>query len=367
MAKKDLHKKPFPDETITKLEIFEAYLQEWLPVFIHNPYIDKVNVCDFFAGAGEDPVGVPGSPLRIMSIIERYRDDILAKELKIKVIFNEYIKWKFKNLCNCVKDREKKLGLENNVEIEYHNEDFANLFPKVATEIKDKANLIFLDQSGVKQITQQVFEALETFTSTDFMFFIASSFFNRFGKLKAFKNYFPDLDLAKIKGSPQAYIHRIIVEYYKEKLPQSSKTKLYPFTIKKDQNIYGLIFGTKNVLGAEKFLKIAWDKNKINGEANFDIDDDIDKQQPTLFPELQGKTKIEKFNDDVRKVIAGSKMISNKGLYDYALDNGFLPSHVSEIVRNLKKEGLIQYKGHTKISYDKCYKNPEEIIFKAIK
>ena len=57
---KDLHKKPFPTETITKLEVFEAYLQEWLPVFIHNPYVDEVNICDFFAGAGEDSIGVPG-------------------------------------------------------------------------------------------------------------------------------------------------------------------------------------------------------------------------------------------------------------------------------------------------------------------
>ncbi len=34
MAAKNLHDKPFTEETITKLEIFEDYAEAWLPTFI---------------------------------------------------------------------------------------------------------------------------------------------------------------------------------------------------------------------------------------------------------------------------------------------------------------------------------------------
>ncbi|MBI5208127.1 MAG: three-Cys-motif partner protein TcmP [Candidatus Firestonebacteria bacterium] len=162
--------------------------------------------------------------------------------------------------------------------MEYYNEDFQKIFDQKKSELKATANLIFLDQNGIKHITQTVFKTLDSFKTTDFIFFIASSFFNRFGDTEVFKDVFPDLNANEFNNKPYSDIHRTILEYYKKQLPVNSQTKLYPFTIKKNQNIYGLIFGTKHVLGIEKFLRIAWDKNSINGEANFDIDEDSDPQ-----------------------------------------------------------------------------------------
>ena len=39
MARKDLFRKPFDEGTIDKLEIFEDYFKEWLPVFISRKEI----------------------------------------------------------------------------------------------------------------------------------------------------------------------------------------------------------------------------------------------------------------------------------------------------------------------------------------
>lgn len=61
-------------------------------------------------------------------------------------------------------------------------------------------------------------------------------------------------------------------------LPKDSKTKLYHFSIKKNRNIFGLVFGATHLFAVEKFLKVAWNENKTNGEANFDIDRDLDTQ-----------------------------------------------------------------------------------------
>ncbi len=81
------------------------------------------------------------------------------------------------------------------------------------------------------------------------------------------------------------------LDKYRSLIPSNSKLKIFPFSIKKGAHIYGIIFGSKHILGVEKFLKIAWNKNKINGEANFD-NDNI-KSYPTLFPEMKRLTKIE--------------------------------------------------------------------------
>lgn len=362
---RDIHKKPFSQETITKLEVFEAYLREWLPVFIQSPYYNAVNICDYFAGTGQDSCGVLGSPLRIVKVIEEYKDSIIEKKFRVGLLFNELSKKKYDEMKVSVQAKIDALNINGFLTVEYCNEDFQALFQKKANGVKDHPNLIFLDQNGIKQISHQIFGTLDSFNKTDFMFFIASSFITRFGQTKEFKEHFPDFDASGLKNPSD--IHRKIVDYYRSKLPQYSKTRLFPFTIKKDQNIYGLVFGTKHVLGAEKFLKIAWDKNKINGEANFDIDDDTEKQQGVLFDDMKIKTKLEKFKDDLQNYLNNGGCRSNKELYDFALDNGVLPSHVSDLIQKMKQDNIITYQGHAKISYDKCYKNPETVNFEAVK
>lgn len=66
MAAKNLFDEPFDDGTIDKLEIFEEYFKEWLPVFLVRKKIiwNEIQIFDFFAGEGTDINGVFGSPLR---------------------------------------------------------------------------------------------------------------------------------------------------------------------------------------------------------------------------------------------------------------------------------------------------------------
>ena len=57
MPPEDINTKPFDEPTLTKLEIFEKYLEAWLPVFINTKNIHSVIVCDPFAGSGYDATG----------------------------------------------------------------------------------------------------------------------------------------------------------------------------------------------------------------------------------------------------------------------------------------------------------------------
>ena len=73
MPTEDINKKPFDEATMMKLDIFERYLEAWLPVFIQTSNVSRVLICDFFAGSGRDTQGRPGSALRILATIERFQ------------------------------------------------------------------------------------------------------------------------------------------------------------------------------------------------------------------------------------------------------------------------------------------------------
>jgi len=49
MPKRNLHGKPFDEGTKVKLDLYREYLREWLPVFINSPYVDTLQIFDFFA------------------------------------------------------------------------------------------------------------------------------------------------------------------------------------------------------------------------------------------------------------------------------------------------------------------------------
>ena len=65
MAIIDLHTKPFDEQTLTKLELFEDYAKEWIPTFVMSSH-HIICVFDFFAGPGYDKNHVAGSPIRIL-------------------------------------------------------------------------------------------------------------------------------------------------------------------------------------------------------------------------------------------------------------------------------------------------------------
>lgn len=162
---------------------------------------------------------------------------------------------------------------------------------------------MFIDQYGIKEVNDAIFQRLIALDRTDFLFFISSSYLRRFPKEKSFRAYFRGLDPNLIRNAGHVNAHRAVLDYYKRKIPAGNNMRLYPFSIKKEANIYGLIFGFKHPLGVEKFLNIAWDKNRLNGEANFDIDEDMEKRQGSLFLEFQRFTKLELFERELGEYI----------------------------------------------------------------
>src|SRR5882724_8502225 len=79
------HNSPFSEETLTKLEIFQLYTREWLPVFLSkpDPIFPKIHLFDFCAGPGKDSEGKPGSALRLALELLKYKNQPGYKKTKI--------------------------------------------------------------------------------------------------------------------------------------------------------------------------------------------------------------------------------------------------------------------------------------------
>lgn len=371
MAYKDLHENPFDETTIAKLEIFEDYAQAWIPTFVMSG-ASTICIFDFFSGTGYDKTGIEGSAIRILNKIKEQIGNVFQKRVKIKVYLNEWepnkkTQRKFELLeAACGQFLQNNNDVKRAIELNLYNENFEELFPKLLPTINSFPSLVYLDQNGIKFLSAKYFLELEKTKQTDFLYFVSASYFWRFGESDEFKNYL-DIDMVTAKKEPYKFIHRNIIEQLRKKLPINTDVKLYPYSLRKGANIHGIIFGASHPRAVDKFLSIAWKRNEINGEANFDIDDDKTKNQMDLFG---GKrlTKIETFQLRVRTKILNGEIKNNYELLAYAYKNGHVGNHASECLRKMKKSKEINYEGNSPlVTYDNVHKLRKKITFQILK
>jgi hypothetical protein len=104
-------------------------------------------------------------------------------------------------------------------------------------------------------------------------------------------------------------------------------------------------------------LNIAWSRSPINGNANFDIDDDSKKQQLDMFA---GKklTKIEKFKENVRAKILAGEIKNNFDALNFVHEEGHIGKHAAECLREMKRNGELYYEGTSPlVTYENVFKN----------
>lgn len=341
MPSKSLFSEPFDDGTLFKLKIFSDYFKEWLPVFIspEKPIWKRVQIFDFFAGMGKDENGILGSPLIILNELNKYKTSIQTKEIDVSVILNEFEKSYFDALEFNVKEIEDLSVYSLN----RYNEDFKILFDKHYSSMKGAANFLFLDQNGIKQITENVFKDIIELTQTDFIFFISSSFIKRFADSEGFQKYLK-ITSQELQGKSYYHIHRVVLDYYRSLIPIGKKYYLAPFSIKKPAGIYGLIFGSNHIYGLEKFLNVCWKHDKLTGDSNFDIDNEkIDLKKPSLFSEFNIPKKIQVFEQELKTKILNRVLTTDLDIYTFSLEEGFLPRHTNKVLTELMEKKKIDF------------------------
>ncbi len=370
MPYKDLHSEPFDETTIFKLEIFEDYAQAWIPTFVMQPYISEIHIFDFFSGTGYDKAGVEGSPIRLLKKIQEHKGNLFQQNVQVVLYLNEYEpnkkdQVKFQLLkASCDKFLNSDKSLKTKVSIRYFNEDFENLFPKLLPDIKKYPALVYLDQNGIKFLSEKYFLQLEKIKQTDFLYFVSSSYFWRFGEGEEFQLHL-DIDMKKAKAQGYKKIHRTITEHIRHKLPINSKLKLFPFSLRKGVNIHGIIFGASHPKAVDIFLGIGWKRNGENGDANFDIDDEAQINQRSLFdpPRL---SKVDSFKKEVENRILNKEITTNKELLDFTYSEGHISQHAKDCLIALKKAGKVSFDHKSPfVNYDNVYKKKRIISYRV--
>lgn len=341
---RDFHRRPFDEGTKVKLDLFGAYTREWLPVWLSRarPGV-PITVADFFAGPGYDADGVPGSPLMLLSELRDSAGLIASRSAEVRLILNEAAKPKADALRATIASEAIPDSL---CKCEVRNLDFDEALDAVYPSLERGPNLLILDQQGMKEISDDVFVRILKLERTDFLFFIASSSIRRFESHPAFQRHLK-IPEGAISGAAFNDTHRQVTQYYRN-LAKDNGAECFvgSFSIKKGSNIYGVIFGSHHPLGLEKFLRACWKADPDRGEANFDIDEEgISSSTPHLFPEMDKPKKLMRFHDALREKILGSDLGSDRAVYLETLQEGFLPAHGREVVRELVKSGKVKVVG----------------------
>lgn len=350
---KNMNKKPFDEATKLKLEIFRECFREWLPVFIHNPSIEKIYIYDFFAGSGTDIEGTPGSPLILLDEAKGENCKVCNSVGKKPIIFgfNELLDDKNEELNNaiknyidvCIKQNCKRTDCQYKRHIGKFEfkEAFNSEKVKAILNNRKYAKFILLDQYGFKQVDEVIFKELVNAPKTDFIFFIASSFIDRFKEHPNTKKYFDTsiIDFGSIKPKER---HKLIAKYFRD-LISNNDYYLHHFTIRKGANHWGLIFGSSHSLGMEKFLKVCWKKDKYSGESNDNMYNDYLENE--LFYNPETSNKKEKVKEKIRAKILNGEISDNISGFKFTLSELCMPVIFTEVVKDLERNGLIRRTG----------------------
>jgi len=337
---RNFHDQKFDAGTLVKLDIYRRYLQSWLPVFIQSQKLGQaINVFDFFAGPGSDKSGADGSPVIAVRTALEYSEKLIQKNKKVFFYFFDAGKRKTAALRENLKEA---VGQEHSpIRVSIECKPFSDALAASLPTIKSGCNLIFVDQCGIKQVTPEIFRALTSCPRTDLLFFSASSYLRRFAGTKEFLAHL-DLNVSEVNAIPHSEIHRFVAGHYKA-IARKVQSDYYvaPFSIKKDSNIYGLIFGSGHLLGLDKFLRVCWEIDSERGEANYDIDGDGSGPTPFIFPEWNTPGKLRRFREDLRKKLLDGQLRTDADVNRFALESGFLGSQAREVVTEMFRKGCL--------------------------
>ncbi len=219
--------------------------------------------------------------------------------------------------------------------------EFADMFKRYLPVLQDPntACLVLLDQYGFKEVDSEIFKKLTTCPTTDILLFVSTHYLHRFAEHPIVRRY---MELER--AADYYHAHRVVLDWYRSQIPEGTTYYLAPFSFRKGSSVYCVLFGSGHPRGMEQFLSVAWRKDKLNGEADYDLNrENFSEIEPFLPMDMFEKPKKKQVFDALfEQAIRGKLLTTEKELYLFCLENGMLPSHASGVLSRLKKEGVIE-------------------------
>lgn len=370
MAKKKKSQVVMLDHSKAKVLLLQKYLEKYLNIIANDGYTEKINVFDLFCGEGIYENNGEGSPIAILRTLKdlHFINKAKNKDIKVDLYFNDKDEFKIQKLTSVIE--EKKLHYPDFGKITYRSKDYKEVIDRLSTyfqNLKNEKAFVFIDPYGYKEIRASELKKLLQSKKSEVLLFLPTQFMYRFdekGTPEALIQIIEELvDIKNWKVSNS--VHQFI-DQFKEALKNYLGNDFFvdSFAIEKDPaTVFCLFFFSSHIRGFEKMLETKWQ-----------IDDDEGKgwsyeKSGNLFADF--KTNI--LEERLVELLATNHKIYNGKVYEFALHNGFLPTHVVEIFSSLQTDGKLTVlsdteenvrKGAFYINYDNYKSSPERVYFK---
>lgn len=334
-----------------KVEFYKKYLELYLRVLYLSKVIDEIFLCDVFCGTGIYENGKKGSPIVAYEEISKLVKEFSGNDTKISLLINDKDSTKTGKV-NSYINSKKNTNIEAVFKLYTRNYDVDELFPRLIEffegQKRSSRNLLFIDPYGYKNIKRTILEGLLQNGRTEIIMFLPISQMQRFTKkavesnelmyshLKEFVfSFFPeDHEIRKKTIPPLLYI-----DYIKEALRLGEYYTTSYYLERDSKNYYALFFLSKNIYGFEKILEVKWSLDKLQGRGyNLPKPKDLfnDFFEAEQYQENSNKLKALLIN----YLKQGTK--NNVKLYSFILKNEFLPTHLSRLLNDLIKRGIVE-------------------------
>lgn len=333
-----------------KVCFYQKYLEIKLLILSSTPFVREIHVYDPFCGRGVYADGKTGSAIRAYETIDQVRKQ-RPSDKRIVLHLND----KNKKHIAAVKGYIGEHYPGNHAcEVIYTSQDANQMLENLAAKSWQKTkpsgvlNVFFIDPYGYKEIKRSFLERLMSSGDSEILLFLPISFMHRF-TLHAFSNqvtpgaiplrnlltdFFPE-------GHP-IRTEEMEVQQYIECLTRAFScngrfyTTSYPIE-RNAHNQFALFFFSTNLLGFEKVLCMEWKMMDAFGfgfhqPESEQLFDDFFKQEKLNSMKEMFRVRLTNFMGHIR---------TNGDLYKFAVTNGFLPTHVNDVLRVWQNAGML--------------------------
>lgn len=329
-----------------KVNLYGKYLSVYLNVLHRAQFVKRIFIFDLFCGEGIYENEAKGSPIIALDCIRNHYYSNQNSCPNMTIWFNDNGISEIEDGVYKVQRVEKegsKIFRPNNVKVEFSKENYEDIYPRaidLVSQTKDSKGLFFIDPFGYKAIRpEDIRKMLENGKAEVFLWLpiaqmyrfadsVLHSAFPGSEPLKLFLNALfgksvPDFRsphdfIEKLKGRFRAFLKDLSVF-------------VDTFVLERDaSNVYCLFFFTRNIRGYEKMLEAKWSMDPSHGKGH-----SLEKTS-SLFDEIE----LTGYHQKLSAFISSADYRTNLELYQFGLENGFLPKHTKSVLDDWKKDGV---------------------------
>jgi three-Cys-motif partner protein len=325
-----------------KVKLYGRYLSVYLNVLHRAQFVKRIFLFDLFCGEGVYENEAKGSPIIALDCIKNHYFANQNSSPNITMWFNDNGMSEVEvgiSKIDRVKNISTAIFKPQNVDIEFYNKNYEEIYPK-AIELVEQTNeskgLFFVDPFGYKAIKPEDIHKMLESGKTEVFLWLPIAQMYRFAD-SALRSGFPGSEplkafLGALFGnaipnfqSPQDFIEQI-KNRFRDYLKQLN-TFVDTFVLERNaSNVYCLFFFTRNIRGYEKMLEAKWSVDPNHGKGH-----SIEKTI-SLFDEIE----LSGYHRKLLKFIEDANHRTNKDLYHFGLENGFLPKHTKGVLDSWK-------------------------------